>query len=148
MSETKQAEIDLILENLFAVMPIIHRKLLRMDLSGVTGDMTRLHMGIMGRLYRGSMTVSELAQALKVPPPQISHLVDYLVKVDVAARQPDASDRRVVNIVLTDRGMVVLKNMHLRVHDHIRKELSGLTSEELAEMSGALECLRRIGTKL
>jgi hypothetical protein len=44
--------------------------------------------------------------------------------------------------------MVVLKNMHLRVHDHIRKELSGLTSEELAEMSGALESLRRIGTKL
>jgi DNA-binding MarR family transcriptional regulator len=70
------------------------------------------------------------------------------VKADIAVRQPDTSDRRVINIVLTDKVMVVLKNMHLRVHDHIRKELSGLTSEELAEMSGALESLRRIGTKL
>jgi DNA-binding MarR family transcriptional regulator len=147
MSEAKQTDIDYILENLFAVMPFIHRKLLRMDLGGVTGDFTRLHMGIMGRLYKGSMTVSELAQSMKVPRPQMSHLVDQLVKEDILVRQPDASDRRVINMVLTENGLKVLKNMHLKVHDHIRKELSGLTSEELAELSVALETLRRIGTK-
>jgi DNA-binding MarR family transcriptional regulator len=143
-----QSDIDLILENLFAVAPLIHRKLLRMDLGGVTGDLTRLHMGIMGRLYRGTMTVSELAMALKVPRPQITHLVDQLVKEGIVIRQPDSSDRRVINLVLTDNGLVVLRDMRLKVHDHIRAQLSGLSPEELTEMSGALAILRRIGTKL
>jgi hypothetical protein len=40
--------IDSILENLFHILPMIRKKLLRMDLDGVTGNFSRLHLAIMG----------------------------------------------------------------------------------------------------
>jgi DNA-binding MarR family transcriptional regulator len=144
----KQTYIENILENLFVIMPVFHRKLLRMDMGGVTGDLTRLHLGIMGRLHHHSMTTSELARETVIPRPQMTHLIDHLVAAGIVDRQPDATDRRVINLVLTENGLIVLQDLKHKVHDRIRKELSGLSSDELAEMSGALESLRRIGTKL
>lgn len=136
------------MEALFTVMPLLHRKLLRMDLGGVTGEFTRLHMGIMGRLHTGCITASELAHNIKLPRPQISHLVDQLVNAGLIERKPDAKDRRVINLILTEKGSTKLLDMKQKVNDQIKTELSVLTPEELKEMSEALETLRRIGTKL
>ncbi len=144
----KQTEIEHILEDLFTVMPLLHRKLLRMDLGGVTGEYTRLHMGIMGRLHTGCITTSELAQAVKVPRPQISHLVDQLVSAGLIERRPNTKDRRVINLVLTEKGTAKLQDMKQRVNNRIKQELSVLTPDELKELAEALETLRRIGTKL
>jgi DNA-binding MarR family transcriptional regulator len=144
----KQTEIDHILEDLFTVMPLLHRKLLRMDLSGVTGEFTRLHMGILGRMHKGCITTSTLAQAVKIPRPQISHLVDQLVNAGLVKRNPDTRDRRVINLILTEKGINKFQEMKQKVNTKIKTELSVLTPKELQEMSEALETLRRIGTKL
>ncbi len=144
----KQTEIEHILEDLFTVMPLLHRKLLRMDLGGVTGEYTRLHMGIMGQLHTGCITTSELAQAVKVPRPQISHLVDQLVSAGLIERRPNTKDRRVINLVLTEKGTAKLQDMKQRVNNRIKQELAVLTPDELKELAAALETLRRIGTKL
>ena len=141
-------QIDRIIENLVAVMPIFHRKLLRMDLGGVTGELTRLHLGFMASLREGSMTASELARVSVMPKPQVTHLIDQLVKSGIVERNPDTADRRVVNIALTERGRVMLEDLRQKVQEIIRKELADLTSQELADMSAALETLRRIGARL
>jgi MarR family 2-MHQ and catechol resistance regulon transcriptional repressor len=141
-------QIDLIIENLTAIMPLLHRKLLRMDLGGTTGELTRLHLGVMARLREGSMTASELAKTSVMPKPQVTHLVDQLVKNGVVERHPDSADRRVINIALTERGHLLFEDLKQKVQETIRKELAGLTPQELAEMSGALETLRRIGTRV
>ena len=141
-------QIDRIIQNLVAVMPIFHRKLLRMDLGGVTGELTRLHLGFMASLSGGSMTASELARASVMPKPQVTHLIDQLVKSGIVERSPDTTDRRVVNIALTEQGRVMLEQLRRKVQEIIRKELADLTPQELAEMSAALETLRRIGARL
>jgi len=141
-------QIDLIIENLVAIMPIFHRKLLRMDLGGATGDLTRLHLGLMARLRERSMTASELARTSVMPKPQVTHLIDKLAKNGVVERHPDSTDRRVTNIALTEHGRLLFEDLRQKVQETIRKELAGLTPQELAEMSGALETLRRIGTRL
>ncbi len=141
-------QIDLIIENLVAIMPIFHRKILRMDLGGATGDLTRLHLGVMASLREKSMTASELARISVMPKPQVTHLIDQLVKSGIAQRSPDTADRRVVNIALTKQGGVMLEDLRHKVQENIRKELANLTSQELADMSAALETLRRIGARL
>jgi DNA-binding MarR family transcriptional regulator len=140
--------IDSILENLFRVLPIIHKKLLRMDLEGVTGNLSRLHLAIMGMLAEGSLPISEIGMRLMAPKSQMTHLVDELTCLGIVVRQPDAKDRRVINISLTDRGRAIFGQCRELVKQNIRKKISHLTTEELADLSDALVKLKDIGAKL
>ena len=141
-------QIDLIIENLVAIVPIFHRRLLRMDLGGATGNLTRLHLGVMASLQERSMTASELARVSIMPKPQVTHLIDQLVTSGIAERTPDIADRRVFNITLTEQGYVMLEELKHKVQENIRKELAHLTSQDLADMLAAMETLRRIGARL
>lgn len=141
-------DIDRILENLSVVLPVFHKKLLRMNLGGVTGGLTRLHLGVMGMLREGSMTVSELARTTIIPKPQMTRVVEQLVKSGIVERRGGSADRRVVNITLTEYGHSLAEEVKRKVQESIRKELGCLEPEELAEMSEALETMRRIVAKL
>jgi DNA-binding MarR family transcriptional regulator len=140
--------IDSIVENLFLILPIIHKKLLRMDLGGVTRNLSRLHFAIMGTLGRKGLPVSEIAKRLLIPKSQMTHLIDELVGLGIVERQPDTKDRRVINISLTNPGRIVLKECRNLVRQNIRNKLSCLTPAELADLSVALEKLRDIGARL
>ncbi|MFA5316956.1 MAG: MarR family transcriptional regulator [Dehalococcoidales bacterium] len=142
------ADIDHILENLLLVFPVFHKKLLRMDLSGATGNLTRLHLGIMIMLSEGNMTVSELSRVSMVPKPQMTHLIDKLVMLGIVDRRPDTTDRRVINLALTEHGCVLLEDSKHKVQDNIKTRLAGLTPEELSQMAKALETLGSIGARL
>ena len=140
--------IDNILDSMAQVLPLFHRKLLRMDLGGVSGDLSRLHFGIMEILSERDMTVTELARMTNMSKPQMTAAIDKLVKLDVLERHPDEKDRRVINMVLTEHGRTLLREVRRKIKQSIRKTLSSLTPEELAQMSDALKVLREIGTKL
>jgi DNA-binding MarR family transcriptional regulator len=140
--------IDSILENLFHILPIIHKKLLRMDLGGVTGNLSRLHLAIMEMLRGENLAVSEVAKRLLISKSQMTHLIDQLVDLDIVARHHDAKDRRVINISLTNHGKAMLKECRGIMKQTIRNKLSNLTRAELAELSMALEKLNDIGAKL
>jgi DNA-binding MarR family transcriptional regulator len=141
-------DIDRILDNLAAALPVMHRRLLRMDLGGVTAGLTRLHLGIMGMLRHGSMTVSELARLSIVPKPQMTHLIDQLARAGIVERHPDAADRRVVNIALTEPGLEILRDVKRKVEEDLKNRLAGLTSDDLEAMAAALETLNRIVARL
>jgi DNA-binding MarR family transcriptional regulator len=147
MHKTKPG-IDQILEDIILILPVFHKKLLRMDLGGVTGNMTRLHFAIMGILSRGSMNATELANNLMANKSQMTHLIDQLVKQGVVERRHDDKDRRVTNLFLTEQGYVQLSDINLKVQANIREVLSGLTRDDLRAMYDALETLRNIGGRL
>jgi DNA-binding MarR family transcriptional regulator len=141
-------QIDRILENMFLVMLTIHKKILKKDLSGFPDNLTRLHMAVMGELSQDSMTMSELAKTLMMMKPQLTHVVDALVSLDIVERRPDEKDRRVINLALTEHGRVLLEESKQRVKEHTKQRLSALTPEELVRMADALETLRSIIAKL
>jgi DNA-binding MarR family transcriptional regulator len=142
------ATIEDIFENMIHVMPVFHRRLLRMDLGGVANHLTRLHLAIMAVLSAGSVTMSELANTLMMAKPQMTHLVGQLVGLGVVERRPNERDRRIINLAITDNGRVLLENVKRKVQDTIRHRLKSLTPEELSEMSAALKTLGNIADKL
>jgi len=144
----KNNTVDSILESLFHVLPVIHKKLLRMDLGGVTGNLSRLHVAIMGMLKEGSLPVSEIARRLAIPKSQMTLLIDELASLEIVARLPDARDRRIINISLTEHGELVLKECRDTIKQTLRNKLSRLTPAELADLAVALEKLKDIGAKL
>ena len=64
MSEISNSNIDRILEDLIQILPAFQKRLIRMDLGGVIGDLIRLHFTVMGMLSLGSLNVTELANSL------------------------------------------------------------------------------------
>ena len=144
----EEVNIDRILENMFVIMLITHKKMLRMDLGGRPDNLTRLHLAVMGELSQNNTTMSELANTLMMTKPQLTHLVDSLVSQGIVERRPDEKDRRVINLALTEKGRALLKEMKLKVKENTKKRLASLTTEELSQMSTALETLRNIVIKL
>ena len=49
-----------------------------MDLGGVTGNLSRLHLAIMGMLRGENLAVSEVAKRLLIPKSQMTHLITSL----------------------------------------------------------------------
>jgi DNA-binding MarR family transcriptional regulator len=127
---------------------MIHKKLLRMDMGGVTGNLSRLHLTIMGMLGEGSSPMSEIGMRLIAPKSQMTHLVDHLVSLGIVDRQPDVKDRRVINIALSDYGRAALREHRELVKKNIMNKISSLTKEELKALSNALVTLKDIGAKL
>lgn len=148
MSVKAKSSADNILEDMIQIFPIFQKKLLRMDLGGVTGNLTRLHLAIMGMLSRGSLSVTELANTLVMTKPQMTHLIDQLVGLGIVERRQDEKDRRVINLSLTRQGRVLLDDARRKVQENIRQALAGLTADDLTAMSGALETLKNIGARL
>jgi len=52
----------------------------------------------------GPLTVGQLAEMLRVSMPSVSSVLDRLEEHGLVARQRDDGDRRMVHIMLTDRG--------------------------------------------
>ena len=70
------------------------------------------------------------------------------MKLGIVERQPDAMDRRVIHVALTDNGRKTFEDMRQKMKEKIKNRLASLTSEELNQMSTALETLRNIVGKL
>jgi len=148
MSRTDSPVTNAILEDMIQILPIFHKRLLRMDLGGVTGGLTRLHLAALETLSRGNMSVTELANSVMMTKPQMTHIIAQLVEQGNVERHPDGKDRRVVNLSLTRRGRLLLEESRRKVQEKVKEALAGLTADDLIAMRGALETLKGIGAKL
>ena len=140
--------IDRILENMFNIMLVIHKKILRMDLGLEMDNLNRLHMAVMGLLNASNMTMTELAKALMMAKPQLTRIVETLVALGLVERLSDSADRRVIHMALTNNGRVKFIDLRKKMKEKTKQRLASLTDDELTQLSAALEAIRNIVGKL
>jgi len=145
--------LDSVTDDLSSIPPLIfrgiRRKLLKTALAKSNVDITGLHFEIMKLLDEaGALHVAEIGERLHIARPQMTHLIDKLVELDIAERHTDTADRRTINIMLTDKGKATLEEHDRRIKNAIRETLSCLTNEDLADLSASLRKLRDIFSKL
>lgn len=145
--------LDRITADLLSVPPLIfrgiRRKLLKTALDSINVDISPLHFEIM-RLVKedGTLHIAEIGERLQIARAQMTHLIDKLVEVKMVERQADSADRRMTNIVLTSKGSAFLEEHGGNIRKATKEILSGLTDEELADLSDSLEKLRDILSRL
>jgi len=140
-------------DDLFSIPALIarasRRKLLKTALACIDETITPLHFGIMRALSEvETMHVTAVGDRLQVPGPQMTRLVDRLVALGLVERRPDLTDRRSVNLTLTEKGRMVIEEHSAAVRDSVKEALSCLTDEELQELSASLRALRDIFSRL
>jgi DNA-binding MarR family transcriptional regulator len=90
-------------------------------------------------LYRNpNPTMGELSHALSVPLPTATRMANWWVDNGYAQRLPDASDRRVVRVALTDRGRRLHEVMEGHIGRSVQKVLACLTPRERGTLVGYL----------
>jgi MarR family 2-MHQ and catechol resistance regulon transcriptional repressor len=142
--------IDNIVENLFYALPVIHKRLMKIDPPDIRCGihLSRLHIGIMAFLSENAAPISEVADTFLVPRPQMTYLINLMEKAGLVKKIPDKHDRRITNATLTPKGQKIFKVCDEHIKNNVRTMLAELTEEELKEFSLSLKKLKEIGPRL
>ena len=89
-------------------------------------------------VFSGPQTLGQLAAAEQVSPPTMSRLVDNLERNNLAVRERDEADRRVVRVRATETGQRLLAEGRHRRVAVLAGKLDRLASEDLATVDRAV----------
>lgn len=124
-----KSKIDLIADNLMSIHPLLFKSIskpLRNQTSITPGGMF-----VLGSLKRrGTQSMSDIGKCLSMPKPHVTVIVDKLIEEGYVERQSDPKDRRIINILLTEKGSADFESIKLAVSETLKIKLSELTDEE------------------
>jgi DNA-binding MarR family transcriptional regulator len=105
---------------------------------------TTEQFGVLGavRSRGGSLRPTDLASILERSPNSISMLVDRMVKAGLVKRTRDRTDRRVVNVSLTDKGKKAIEPASPVAWEFIQEILSPLSDKDEHTLAGLLETVK------
>lgn len=95
----------------------------------------------------GPHTLGELAERERVTAPSMNRTVNCLETSRFVTRTPDESDRRKVNIALTDEGRAVVDETVRRRDSWLEQALADLTPEQRGILHGAAELMREVAAR-
>lgn len=92
-------------------------------------------------VFRGPLTLGELARAEGVRSATMTGIVNGLERDGLVRRRPHGRDKRSVNIEATGSGRRLLDRARARRIDHVVSKLDGLSDDELELLARAAELL-------
>ena len=107
-------------------------------------DITVEQFHVLRFVRRGPNSMSELATAKNISRPAISQAVDVLVKKGLLTRIPSTTDRRVVELALTEEGNALLDTVFKENREWMKERMKALTTEELEIIGKAMTALKKI----
>lgn len=105
----------------YALRKFIHFSETAAQAAGITPQQHQALLAIRGFPGRDQVTVSELAERLKLRHHSAVGLVDRLVTEKLVSRVPSNEDRRQVFIQLTSRGRKTLENLSTMHHKQLKQ---------------------------
>lgn len=97
------------------------------------------------RILRGQngkpITVSSIQERMLNKMSNASRLVEKLKQKDFVIREECPSDRRQVDIMITEKGLAILKELESAVYE-FNKQLVNLSEEETIQLNGLLDKMR------
>lgn len=103
-------------------------------------DLTNAQWMPILKLHQGqASTVAELARACTMDAGAMTRLLDRLETKGLCVRVRSGSDRRVVNIALTDTGHAVAQGIPSVLCTVLNSHLSGLSADEFSTLKGLLQ---------
>jgi DNA-binding MarR family transcriptional regulator len=92
-------------------------------------------------VFRGPLTLSELAAAEQVRPPTITRLVQELEREGLVVRLPDPADRRITRVRATPRGRRLLHQGRARRVQRLARDLVRASPADRALLEQAAQVL-------
>lgn len=93
--------------------------------------------------YAGGLPFGEIGAKMMVTVSNLTGIVDRLEEKELVLRKRDEHDRRVVHVVLTDKGVKLCKNTIPLFETSISEVFAPLDKTEQKELSGLLRKLNQ-----
>ncbi|MDD2306331.1 MAG: MarR family transcriptional regulator [Prolixibacteraceae bacterium] len=136
-------KIDLIADNLISIHPLLYKSIskpLKHQSSITPGGMF-----VLGSLKRhGTQSMSDIGKCLSMPKPHVTVIVDKLIEEELVERQSDPNDRRIVNILLTEKGFEEFNSLKKDLSENLKIKLSKLNDQEQEILAIASQQMKEI----
>lgn len=135
------ALVDSITGNLFEALPMLPKRLVRVDQITREFEMPFSHVQILVMLSGGSMTIGEISSSLGIAKPNITPLLDNLRERGLLERVRSNTDRRIVNVSLLPAGEEMAQRIRANIAGQVKEWAELFNQSEAKRLNNALACL-------
>ena len=135
------ALLDSIAGNLYEALPLLPKRLVRLDAITREFDMPFSHIQILCMLAGGPMTIGHLSAGLGIAKPNITPLIENLRTRGMIERKRCETDRRIVHVQLTVTGADTAARVRQRIGDQLLTWPKTLSHSEIKRLNNALAYL-------
>ncbi|RKD30105.1 MarR family winged helix-turn-helix transcriptional regulator [Thermohalobacter berrensis] len=138
-----------IVESIFSILPLFKKKLIKPHKHNKAIDLSPSHLQILFLLDDlGKLPISEIGKHLFISKPNMTPLIQKLIKENLVERIRNEEDRRYIDIQITKKGKELIENHKALVAGNLKKKLANLSEEDLKELSLSLNKVKEIISKL
>lgn len=143
-----QALLEAISTNLYDALPLLPKRLVRVDALTREYGMPFSHIQILCMLSDKEMTIGEISASLGIAKPNITPLLDALHERGVLERCRSEKDRRIVNVRLLPEGQALATRLKESIAAQVLEWPRSLSYSDVKRLNNALAYLIEIGNML
>ena len=144
-SAERDAALEHLYDMLFQAWPLMRRRLLPSSAQQAEFGMPLSHVQVLVMLdHRGSLSITEISNSYGIAKPNITPLVDRLIEEGLVMRARNSADRRVVNVVICEKGRERLADIYRALCDNLFDWTRTLSQEDMTAFNEALETIVRL----
>ncbi len=145
---TPKNKLDAMVDDLYIIAPLFFRTMFR-GYQNLSHNPMSSEFKVMGMLTRhDSLPISRIGNWLGISKSNMTANIDKLIEENMVERKSDPSDRRVINVSLTEKGKEYMSHSWDEARAAVKLRLSSLTIEETETLYTSLENIRIILSKL
>lgn len=142
------ALVGAISRNLYDALPLLPKRLVRVDALTRELGMPFSHIQILCMLSEREMTIGEISTRLGIAKPNITPLLDALHERGVLERCRSEKDRRIVNVRLLPEGQELAEKLKERICGQLREWPESFSVSDMKRLNNALAYLIEVGRLL
>lgn len=143
-----QALLEAISTNLYDALPLLPKRLVRVDALTREYGMPFSHIQILCMLSDKEMTIGEISASLGIAKPNITPLLDALNERGILERCRSEKDRRIVNVRLLPEGQALATRLKESIAAQVLEWPRSLSHSDVKRLNNALAYLIEIGNML
>lgn len=140
--------VDAVTGNLFEALPLLPKRLVRVDAITREFEMPFSHIQIMCMLSEGSMSIGAISTNLGIAKPNITPLLDSLCERGLLERCRSEKDRRIVNVRLLPEGEKMAREIRESISRQVAAWPESFSASEIKRLNTALATLISMGKRL
>lgn len=142
------ALVEAISGNLYEALPLLPKRLVRIEAITHEFGMPFSHIQILCMLSDKSMTIGDISSSLGIAKPNITPLLDALHDRGLLERCRSDKDRRIVNVRLLPAGVEMSQQIRAAIAQQVMEWPEHFSTSDIKRLNNALAYLIEMGHAL
>ena len=147
-SNTGSEKYEKLAWQILTVAPVLKKRLFRPDFEQATSQLPLSYAQVLATLnIEESMTVTEISERFDIAKPNITPLIDRMIEACYVKRVRNYADRRVVHVIILDKGREKVKEMVSSLMTTISGWAQAISDEDMVKVTDSIDVIRTVLAK-